>query len=279
MREQGLLDESRWESGDLLESERRTLTTILWSGLALIGGILLLRRLSGAFTRELTGFEYFWLMLIFCSVLAVSQASVTFDSDDIPRARRPRAILALLLVSIYIAGLQPLTSLWGWAVSLVSLVAVFGSAWFPRVIPQGIQQATVHLRAWIPELFPPLPTATSISTPSSHTSRVPHDSDPPELDESITSQLIRRIDAGRQIVQGSVQVRFEPGLKQTEIHIPFVPPLDSVANPQCEVQGDFVEVKLSALFSYGMRLEARRPSAEGPLTTTVHFELVVPIVG
>jgi len=265
----------------ILGSWERTVSLAIWGGLGLISLILLLRRISGAFTRELSGTAYFLVMFAVTGLMLLSLLLIVEENERHLLSRRSRAILAAFLMTLIIASLQPLTGIAGWFISLAGMVVSCAVAWSPRSCIDRGTQFIAHLNKWLPELLPPIPLSRqsepsfqlpSLNEPASiiplHLEEESEESDP-----DVTLEIVRRRTSEGIYIEGAVQVEFEAGLKQTNIHIPFVPPLKSTENSTCLCSGEGVDVQLSALFPYGMRLEARRSSALEPLTTIVHFEL------
>lgn len=268
----------------ILGAWQRIVSVAIWGGLGLISLILLLRRIAGAFTRELSGTAYFWVMFAVTGLMLFSLILIAEEEERQILSRRPRTILAAFLTTLFIASLQPLSGIAGWFISLATIAVSCAVAWSPWSCIEVGTQFKAHLNKWLPELFPPIRVSqqiepafrsTSLNEPASiiplHLEAESEESDP-----DVTLEIVRRKTSEGIYIEGAVQVEFEAGLKQTNIHIPFVPPLKSTENVTCLCSGEEVDVQLSALFPYGMRLEARRSSALEPLTSTVHFELQVP---
>ncbi|MCA9085656.1 MAG: hypothetical protein KDA81_16460 [Planctomycetaceae bacterium] len=77
---------------------------------------------------------------------------------------------------------------------------------------------------------------------------------------------------GSELIEGTMKVRFEPGQKRANLHIPFSPPLAGVPDVECEcVGGEDLRLKVPVRQSYGVRIEARRTDAEGPLEADIGF--------
>ncbi|MCA9095627.1 MAG: hypothetical protein KDA68_19240 [Planctomycetaceae bacterium] len=268
----------------MLGSWERAVSIAIWSVLGLISLILLLRRISGAFTRELSGTAYSWVMFAVTGLMLLSLLLIVEEDERHLLSRRSRTILAAFLMTLFVASLQPLIGIAGWLISLAGMVASCAVAWSPRYCIELGTQFKAHLNKWLPGLLPPIPLSRqsepafqSCSYNESASIFPLHlETESEESDPDITLEIVRRKTSEGIYIEGAVQVEFEAGLKQTNIHIPFVPPLKSTENATCLCSGEEVDVQLSALFPYGMRLEARRSSALEPFTSTVHFELQVP---
>lgn len=276
-----------YDSTFVLGSWQRITAVLIWGGFGLVSIILLLRRIAGAFTRELSGTAYFWVMFAVTSLMLLSFILIMEEEEHLILSRRPRTILAAFLTTLIIASLQPLSGIAGWFISLATIAVSCAVAWSPRSCIEVGNQFKSHLDQWLPELLPPIRRSTRSSHPSF---QKPPAHEPPsifplqletgpdseESDSDITLEIVRRKTSAGIYIEGAIQVEFEAGLKQTNLHIPFVPPLKSTENATCHCSGEEVDVQLSALFPYGMRLEARRSSALEPLTSIVHFELQIP---
>jgi hypothetical protein len=66
-------------------------------------------------------------------------------------------------------------------------------------------------------------------------------------------------------IEAVIQARFEEGSKRAVVHLPFVPPLPSVPQIECEPldSGCEVEIQTEAAYRHGARLSVTRPTA-GP---------------
>ncbi|MEX2288557.1 MAG: hypothetical protein WD648_15775 [Planctomycetaceae bacterium] len=61
------------------------------------------------------------------------------------------------------------------------------------------------------------------------------------------------------VLQGSVTVRFEPGQRQANVHIPFVPPFSAIPTIECAaLDGCDMRLKVGTLQTFGIRIEAKR---------------------
>ncbi|MDB5337194.1 MAG: hypothetical protein JWN70_2813 [Planctomycetaceae bacterium] len=102
--------------------------------------------------------------------------------------------------------------------------------------------------------------------------REPVLNDPPtneeeaEGQEELISRLQRRhLDSGADLLEGQLVATFEAGARQAVLHVPFSPPFSAAPHIDCEVaDGSEVRIKVGAVFTYGVRLELKRTSAELP---------------
>lgn len=265
-------------SSTILGSWRYALSAGLWSSVGLCSGIVLLRRIAGTFERELSGAEYFWVTSAAVTLLIAANLVASNESEVPQNSRHPRTILTLFVLMLFVAGLQPLSGLAGWLISFTAAALCSAVAWTPRSCIHLASQFEKEIEKWLPELFPPIPTrsAGSLFETSVH-HPFQTDSADDHSDADVTLELIRRITSEGIAIEGSIRVEFEAGEKQTNIHIPFAPPLESTANATCHCSGEGLEVQLGGLFPYGMRLEVRRSSAVEPVISAVQFELLIPV--
>lgn len=93
-------------------------------------------------------------------------------------------------------------------------------------------------------------------------------------DNGLKAERIRD-EYGGEMVEGTVRVVFETGQKRANLHIPFTPPLPGIPEVECESVGDDVlRLKVPVRQPYGIRIEARRSDASGPLETEIGFAAV-----
>jgi hypothetical protein len=84
-----------------------------------------------------------------------------------------------------------------------------------------------------------------------------------------------RDESGAELVEGTMLVRFEPGQKRANIHVPFSPPLPGTPDVECEaVGGEALRLKVPVRQSYGIRIEARRSNTDQALQTEVGFSAI-----
>jgi hypothetical protein len=64
-------------------------------------------------------------------------------------------------------------------------------------------------------------------------------------------------------IEAVIQARFDEGSKRAVVHVPFVPPLPSVPQIECEPldSGCEVEIQTEAAYRHGARLSVTRPTA------------------
>ncbi len=84
-----------------------------------------------------------------------------------------------------------------------------------------------------------------------------------------------RDEFGGEMIEGTVPVRFEPGQKRANVHVPFSPPLPGIPEVECESVGtDVLRLKVPVRQTYGIRIEARRSDATESLETEIGFAAV-----
>lgn len=83
--------------------------------------------------------------------------------------------------------------------------------------------------------------------------------------------LARTIDADSERLEGVVTVDLAALERQVVVHIPFVPAFAVVPEFECEpIHGEPVEVSVTQIKTYGVRLEVRRPKTDMQNPLTVH---------
>ena len=91
---------------------------------------------------------------------------------------------------------------------------------------------------------------------------------------SVAAPFVNRSieDDGSETVEGVLTVQFEPGQKRANLHVPFSPPLRRAPEIECESVGDAdVMLKVAVVQPWGVRIEARRTSAEQESVAEVGF--------
>jgi hypothetical protein len=86
----------------------------------------------------------------------------------------------------------------------------------------------------------------------------------------------RSIDAdGCDRLEGHLRIDFAAGQKQAVTHVPFSPPFARTPEVECEVLDDAdVRLKPAAIYTYGVRLEARRSGdTSRPQSVPVGYEV------
>ena len=92
----------------------------------------------------------------------------------------------------------------------------------------------------------------------------------------MTRQLTEQ---GNECIEGTIQIAFCPGQKQTAIHIPFCPPLSEKPKVQCEPAEDVpIRFKVALARPYGMRIEAKRTGEiDAECSVQVRFSAVAAV--
>ncbi len=89
--------------------------------------------------------------------------------------------------------------------------------------------------------------------------------------EGLTLDRVRDEFGGEQIM-GTVIAEFAQGQKRAHLHIPFVPPLESIPEVEAEPVGDDpVRLKVAMRQPYGIRIEVRRAIAVTALRAEIGF--------
>lgn len=107
----------------------------------------------------------------------------------------------------------------------------------------------------------PAPDALAVSSPVDLSESIETSIDESHLVESWT----RTESDGEVSIEAVIQARLAEGSKLAVVHLPFVPPLPSVPQIECEPldSGCDVEIQTEAVYRHGARLSVTRPTA-GP---------------
>jgi len=98
--------------------------------------------------------------------------------------------------------------------------------------------------------------------------------------DTITQHLVRRRDEqGRDVLDGFLRARYEPGQRTAVLHVAFCPPFASVPNFRATAREGFpAQVKATQLQPYGVRLEVRlKSAAKEPQPVEVDISAVEPV--
>jgi hypothetical protein len=121
-----------------------------------------------------------------------------------------------------------------------------------------------------PDNPPPHPLRTVVEA-SASPSLAPTTIRPDNAEDDLSLDRMQD-ELGGELIEGTIKVRFEPGQKRAQLHIPFSPPLPGVPDVECEAIGDHVlRVKVPVRQTYGIRIEARRSDTSASLETEVGF--------
>ena len=259
----------------------------LRAGLALIAVVLLARANVGALTRT----PSIWVALPVGLLAwgAAAWAARWTASRSGSRLVVWRDCLAPALLTLMLAGRGGSGTL-AWAIGLIGVgsVAVGWAAGCcrvdvrppERVVPErepiGDESITPHRVVDEPEASVP-PASAATASPLS-VSVTPGPGGPgygeaelaeiveSAVDESIPPESWIRTEADGEVsIEAVVLARFAEGAKLAVVHLPFVPPLPSVPQIECEPleSGCDVTIKTEAAYRHGARLSVTRPTA-GP---------------
>jgi hypothetical protein len=260
----------------------------VWSGLATVALVIVVRRLSGAFTQPLP-------LPIFLSVTMVG-VLLNLGGNALYRAGGtvfgghlgdiPVGVATLLppfaMATAILPGDAPfagasLATLFIVAGTVVLLLADPGlveALWKRHTdgesvplfqdpgLSTGKHTNTTAARTETPVL-PGLPTvpidevsdSVSLGTAAGDEHRIPNG--------NIEFWVTRGTNGkGEEYVDGGLFVKFSPHQKRTTMHIPFVPPFNEQPRVVCKVQEEAnVRIKVASIHTFGARLEARRTEA------------------
>lgn len=81
-----------------------------------------------------------------------------------------------------------------------------------------------------------------------------------DVASNLTHWQKRSSTEGGEVMEGGTCVEFAEGQKEVTVHVSFCPPFPSVPQVMTEdLNGDDLEIKVAAVFAFGMRLSVRRP--------------------
>lgn len=225
---------------ELPEIGRQLGAALWWSSLVLavaIAGVLLGRRMAGAFVEPLVG-----PAMLATAVVIVLVAGLLQQTR--PQGRMglvvPAIAAALGLASITLPGAAP------WSVAL---------AWFVFVTAQaGVLYGTFQQ-----------PRLTQRSTRPSPGIGLASGQEPAEefVSEHLIQQLTReRTTTGSEAVHALIRATCPPGDRLAVVHLAFCPPLGSTPRLTAHVLDDSgAEAKITLAETYGTRIELRLPKA------------------
>ncbi|MCH2209952.1 MAG: hypothetical protein MK110_01515 [Fuerstiella sp.] len=80
---------------------------------------------------------------------------------------------------------------------------------------------------------------------------------------------------GGELIEGVVAIRFDPGQKRANVHVPFSPPLSGVPEVECDtVIDESVRVKVPERRAWGLRIEGRRTDTSAAQESDISFSAV-----
>lgn len=260
----------------------RVLAAIGFSLFSLLTLIVLLRRLSGAFSSRIS-FAGFCACLIVAGLICCS-LKLAAEWPPYRLDRRTSLLFGILIglpLDVLAISLLPAHWPYTWLATALAWSVLVG--WFCLSM-HSVDWCRYGLHEIIrPEierfLFPsadsmetasqsaPTPTGSrlqvaAVSSPAGPTLYAAEDQER----GAVLSELQRRSTPdGDELLEGQLVATFAPGTRQTILHVPFIPPFSAVPRLDCEVAGGSdVRVKVGAVFPYGARLELKRSTSELP---------------
>lgn len=251
-----------------------------------LAGMLLARRLAGAFDARLAGGQ--WLVAV---ALAAGAAWIIRWPSRRPASWRSgqsagerwrvlaewcAAILPGVALVLFAAALSlPRTPRWALAIGWI-LVAAEELTWWGTIYGRTWRTHFDSALAWSKRLlFPPVvsrhdssgeeePSPVSSEKPASE-SLAPEEDLAEESVEGISQKVVRRVDAaGHESLSGLLRVHFTAGQRVAQAHLGFCPPLAATPHIEFEqVEGPPARVKLAQVFPYGARFEIKLEADAG----------------
>jgi hypothetical protein len=235
-------------------SRRLLAGVLIWTFVDLVALVLLCRRLTGAFPRHLTLFDFGWLLFV-AAVLSCLACGLWLrdDEQDTPSRMLWRSVACLVPVIALSFALWPGRSIGALCTALVAWMVtacvaarptlVFREGWLDR-----IREALVEGSRFLGESLP----GASPSDEPAGMELEPRESADLRLERRTTSQGIEEI-------EGTAEARFGAGQKHCTLHIAFCPPF--AERPTVELAagtGLDAQVKAAAVYPYGVRIDVRR---------------------
>ena len=255
-----------------------TIAEALRAGLALVAVVLLVRANVGAFTRAPSVWVGLPVGLLVWGAAACAARWSRLTGGS--RLAVWRDCVAPALISLVMAGRGGSGSL-PIAIGLVvmgSMAVGFAAGCCCRTA--GVCELTsVELKpvptheTIVEEAIAPAPQLGSAPCPPPALAMTPlEDAAPADLAEIVETSIdqsspveswTRKESDGEVSIEAVILARFAEGSKLAVVHLPFVPPLPSVPQIECEPldSGCEVEIKTEAAFRHGARLSVTRPSA------------------
>ena len=253
----------------------------LRAGLALIAVVLLARANVGALNRATSVWVALPVGLLVWGAAACAARWSPWTAGS--RLRVWRDCVAPALISLVIAGRGGSGSL-PMALGLIvigSLVVSFAAGCCCRATGvcerSAVELETVPI---IETMAEESNTPAAVAVEASESLKPPHviaetpienaaSDDLAEIVEPSVNELSPAESWTRTELDGAVSIeavilaRFDEGSKLAVVHLPFVPPLPSVPQLECEPleSGCEVEIKLEAAYRHGARLSVTRPTA------------------
>lgn len=251
----------------------------IWTTQGLVLALLVARRASGAYHGPLPSPALLVAIAIF-AVGAVGAAALCWNSAE---ARRRSGLLAaaLTLLFAWMAAAGPTTAQIGALLAVTLGTIVVGcvlsldlSDWLiglqEPALPSCARRTDSAETTARPAVDAPVPvfdrdaTCSEVRTAEPDASiAIDQAAATDENDPRTTHAMVRRHEDDRDVIEGTVRVSFPVGLRDATIHLAFAPPFAFTPAIEFEpVEGDDWEIKVEAVFPYGVRVRVRRDRLE-----------------
>lgn len=242
-----------------------------------MGMILLLRRIGGGLAARLDAVSFvFAAGALVTAAVVVRVVWFRAASDESPASRWTVLLLPTAVLLLFGVSLLPPDASTSLVVLVCLLVAVEEAASLMLLGPANWRAAFPLRRAWNATQ-----RGTEVHEPSGGRSPrlQPANADGDELPPGVTQQLSRFVDGdGREALTGQLRASFQPGQRQTSLHVAFCPPFAFLPHVAAEqTSGADVRITISQVHTYGTKLELRlsRPSTseeEAIVSIAVHTD-------
>lgn len=277
---------------------RVTLAATLLALLTVIAGVVVWRRLAGAFARPVPDFAACAAVtLALATGLAAHFLLLAAGCGDLRRAGSMASGAAALLPGVALGGAL-LSGGSAVALACAGTLFVFSGAVVvataqPSLVSalsrlvalenfgsrRKVAQTGLRLHQGSGEEVATLAPAAQFPLPSSveEPKRGDGGADSARDPGRRTHWMTRSLSAdGCELLNGAVSVQFLAGQRQAVAHVPFSPPFSEPPQIECEVlDGVAARVKVAAIYPFGARIEARRSErSEEPQAAMIGFRVV-----
>ena len=274
----------------------RQAAVLIWSSLIVVTVLLLSRRVAGG----IDGIVSAWPCVLVSSLATLLSGFgwVSFQQQAAGRSLRTEQIAAVVAwLPTWLSGVAllpsdlPLARGWLFGIAVLSAAGFALSVSTSPARERGVvtDDHSLARRAGevgrLAEAVDRTPTSPPLTDPDvgvRATSEAPSDLsvfDPvadERSDESTTQWMTRQsLPDGVEQIEGSIRVSFAAGQRAASVHVPFSPPFAAVPQVECETVGDDpARWKLSVVYAYGMRVDLKRESSDGPAEIELSYSAI-----
>ncbi|MFG0332762.1 MAG: hypothetical protein ACF8TS_05300 [Maioricimonas sp. JB049] len=244
---------------------------ILWLMVAVISLFIAGRAIAGAFERSPSV-----LLALSLTALGMAATLTGWWLDSLHETRRDArtvfltgaaSVLIPIGIGLCVAGAASAATLAAFLLLCLGGLAGVGIATWKVAGDEAVTRHNVASASGMP-IATPLEAHGETASPGAgparedahaDSSHQPDEEDPLD-DEHVHQQVIRRrLPDGQDVVEAILRARFEPGQKQSILHVPLWPPLGPPVEVECEPLSDHeVRIEATLVRQYGCRIEVNR---------------------